>query len=218
MATNKKSFIAYCDWLETFEELEDEEAGRLVKHLFRYVNDLDPQTEDKLTKMMFIPIKQTLKRDLKKHEAVAEKNRINGLKGGRPKKPTGLSGLNKKPKKADNDNDNDNDNDIKEKPLTPKGESFDFNKYLLNLNRLFNRNFQLVNEGTKKKMKETLKIYTKHNVWIAMQNCKNDPHHIESNYKYCTPEFFARITTIERHGDKLREKMIGSTTEYYQHD
>ena len=114
MATGKKSFIAYCDWLETFEELDDAEAGRLVKHLFRYVNDLDPQTEDKLTKMTFIPIKQTLKRDLKKHEAVAERNRENGAKGGRPKKPNGLSGLNEKPKKADNDSDSDNVNDNKD--------------------------------------------------------------------------------------------------------
>ena len=114
MATGKKSFIAYCDWLETFEELDDAEAGRLVKHLFRYVNDLDPHAEDKLTKMTFIPIKQTLKRDLKKHEAVAERNRENGAKGGRPKKPTGLSGLNEKPKKADSDNDSDNVNDNKD--------------------------------------------------------------------------------------------------------
>jgi hypothetical protein len=114
MAANKKSFIAYCDWLETFEELDDAEAGRLVKHLFRYVNDLDPQAEDKLTKMTFIPIKQTLKRDLKKHEAVAERNRENGAKGGRPKKPTGLSGLNEKPKKADSDSDSDSVNDKKE--------------------------------------------------------------------------------------------------------
>ena len=114
MATGKKSFIAYCDWLETFDELDDAEAGRLVKHLFRYVNDLDPQTEDKLTKMTFIPIKQTLKRDLKKHEAVAERNRENGAKGGRPKKPTGLSGLNEKPKKADSDSDSDNVNDNKD--------------------------------------------------------------------------------------------------------
>lgn len=114
MAENKKSFIAYCDWLETFEELEDDEAGRLVKHLFRYVNDLDPQTEDKLTRMTFIPIKQTLKRDLKKHVAVVDRNRENGLKGGRPKKPSGLFGLIEKPKKADSDSDSDSVNEKKE--------------------------------------------------------------------------------------------------------
>jgi hypothetical protein len=60
--------------------------------------------------MTFIPIKQTLKRDLKKHEAVAERNRENGAKGGRPKKTSGLSELNEKPKKADSDSDSDSDN------------------------------------------------------------------------------------------------------------
>jgi hypothetical protein len=46
MAEGKKSFIAYADWLETFEELTDEEAGKLVKHLFRYVNDQDPEAPE----------------------------------------------------------------------------------------------------------------------------------------------------------------------------
>ena len=85
MAENKKAFVAYCDWLESFEELTDEEAGKLAKHLFRYVNDLNPEAPDRMTKMCFIPIKQSLKRDLVKYEERAERARINGLKGGRPK-------------------------------------------------------------------------------------------------------------------------------------
>jgi hypothetical protein len=104
MAENKKSFVAYCDWQETFEELSDEEAGKLVKHLFNYVNDKNPQTSDKLTKMCFIPIKQSLKRDLKKYEKYVHKQSVNGKKGGRPKNPT-LSQKTQpfieKPKKAD---------------------------------------------------------------------------------------------------------------------
>ena len=104
MAENKKSFVAYCDWQETFEELSDEEAGKLVKHLFNYVNDKNPETSDKLTKMCFIPIKQSLKRDLKKYEKYVHKQSVNGKKGGRPKNPT-LSQKTqpfiKKPKKAD---------------------------------------------------------------------------------------------------------------------
>ena len=104
MAENKKSFVAYCDWQETFEELSDEEAGKLVKHLFNYVNDKNPETSDKLTKMCFIPIKQSLKRDLKKYEKYVEKQSVNGKKGGRPKNPT-LSQITQpfigKPKKAD---------------------------------------------------------------------------------------------------------------------
>ena len=86
MATNKKSFVAYCEWIESFEELSNEEAGKLVKHLFRYVNDLEPENPDRLTKMCFIPIKQQLKRDLKKYDAYINKQVENGKLGGRPKK------------------------------------------------------------------------------------------------------------------------------------
>jgi hypothetical protein len=104
MAKDKKSFIAYCDWLESFDELSDTEAGRLVKHLFRYVNDMNPEAPDKLTKMCFIPIQQSLKRDLKKYDGYIDKQRENGLKGGRPpkpKEPTALFDNPTEPKKAD---------------------------------------------------------------------------------------------------------------------
>ena len=103
MAKDKKSFVAYCDWLESFEELTDEEAGRLAKHLFRYVNDLNPEPPDKITKMCFIPIKQSLKRDLVKYEERAERARLNGAKGGRPKTQKTQSVISE-PKKPDSDN------------------------------------------------------------------------------------------------------------------
>lgn len=110
MAKDKKSFVAYCDWLESFEELTDEEAGRLAKHLFRYVNDLDPEAPDKITKMCFIPIKQSLKRDLVKYEERAERARLNGAKGGRPKTQKTQSVISE-PKKPDSDNVNVSVND-----------------------------------------------------------------------------------------------------------
>lgn len=83
MAENKKSVIVYADWIDKFEELEDDEAGRLIKHFFRYVNDLNPEYPDRTTKLMFIDIKATLKRDLTKWEDKApqriEKARVAGL-------------------------------------------------------------------------------------------------------------------------------------------
>ena len=109
MAKDKKSFVAYCDWLESFEELTDEEAGRLAKHLFRYVNDLNPEAPDKITKMCFIPIKQSLKRDLVKYEERAERARLNGAKGGRPKTQKTQSVISE-PKKPDSVNVSVNDN------------------------------------------------------------------------------------------------------------
>lgn len=69
MAENKKSFTAYCDWKETFDSLPDDKAGQLIKHLFAYVNDENPQTDDILINAVFAQIKQTLKRDLKKWES-----------------------------------------------------------------------------------------------------------------------------------------------------
>lgn len=109
MAKDKKSFVAYCDWLESFEELTDEEAGRLAKHLFRYVNDLNPEAPDRITKMCFIPIKQSLKRDLVKYEERADRARENGAKGGRPKTQKTQSVISE-PKKPDSVSVNVNDN------------------------------------------------------------------------------------------------------------
>lgn len=118
MAESKKSFVLYNDYGKVFEMLTDEEAGKLIKHLFAYVNNKDTELEDRLLKLTFEPIKLQLMRDNKKYEAICERNRNNGKKGGRPKKnpknPLGYLGTQnnpEKPKKADTDNDNDNDND-----------------------------------------------------------------------------------------------------------
>lgn len=81
MAEGKKSVLLYVDYLSTFEELEDAEAGRLIKHLLRYVNDKNPEAPDRLTKIIFEPIKQQLKRDLKKWEQEIESKSTAGAIG-----------------------------------------------------------------------------------------------------------------------------------------
>ena len=80
MAKDKNSFLMYCDWLSTFNELSDEEAGQLIKHLMQYVNDMNPEPPSRLIKLLFEPIKQVLKRDLKKYEQIRERNRENANK------------------------------------------------------------------------------------------------------------------------------------------
>jgi len=67
MADNKNTIVVYADWIDQFESLTDEEAGRLIKHFFRYVNDMNP-VADRMTELLFTPIKQSLKRDLMKWE------------------------------------------------------------------------------------------------------------------------------------------------------
>jgi len=68
MAKGKKSFIAYADWKAVFDELPNEDAGALIKHIFAYVNDENPVSDSILLKAVFANIKSTLKRDLEKWE------------------------------------------------------------------------------------------------------------------------------------------------------
>ena len=81
MADNKKSFLLYCDLIHTVQKLSDEQAGKLFKHVLEYVNDLNPETEDLLTEVCFEPIKQNLKRDLRKYEEIRKKKSEAGKKG-----------------------------------------------------------------------------------------------------------------------------------------
>ena len=66
MAKDKKSFVLYCDQQGVFNKLPDEIAGKLIKHIFAYVNDENPICDDLLLSIAFEPIKLQLKRDLVK--------------------------------------------------------------------------------------------------------------------------------------------------------
>jgi hypothetical protein len=73
MATGKKSFILYCDIINTVAKLPDEQAGKLFKIILEYVNDNNPETDDLLLQIAFEPIRQQLKRDLQEWEVIREK-------------------------------------------------------------------------------------------------------------------------------------------------
>ena len=64
MAEGKKTFMLYADMIGVFEKLPDDKAGQLIKHIFDYVNDKNPETDDLLLNIAFDPIKAKLKRDL----------------------------------------------------------------------------------------------------------------------------------------------------------
>jgi len=68
METKKKSFILYLDQRDLFDKLPDEIAGKLIKHIFSYVNLEKPVPDDLLIDIAFSSIKQSLKRDLSKWE------------------------------------------------------------------------------------------------------------------------------------------------------
>ena len=80
MAENKKSFVLYADNYGLIKQLPDDVAGRLLKHIFAYVNDENPVSDDLLLNIAFEPIKMALKRDLKKYEQIKEKRSLAGKK------------------------------------------------------------------------------------------------------------------------------------------
>ena len=79
MSGNKKSFILYLDQKELFDKLPDEQAGKLIKHIFSYVNCENPKSDDLIVDIAFSSIKASLKRDLEKWESQKEQRRKAGL-------------------------------------------------------------------------------------------------------------------------------------------
>jgi hypothetical protein len=145
---SKNSFLLYVEQEELFNELSNEEAGKLIKAIYHYEKTGEILPLNSVTRIIMISIKQALDRNRERYQKKLEANRINGQKGGRPKKnnpnkpkkPTGLNGLNKKPneterlnkkpKKPDSDSvpvpvplpDRDCDNEEEEKNILKKEE------------------------------------------------------------------------------------------------
>lgn len=78
----------FCDISETVDVLSDAEAGRLLKAMLHYGMD---GTVDQLPgqeKLVFCILKAQIDRDRESYDQKSQRNRENGAKGGRPKKPT----------------------------------------------------------------------------------------------------------------------------------
>jgi hypothetical protein len=85
MAEDKKGFVLYADLIHTLGKMPDDKAGELFKHILSYVNDQDPVTDDLIIQLTFEPIKQQLKRDLKKYDEIKLKRSDAGKESARLK-------------------------------------------------------------------------------------------------------------------------------------
>lgn len=107
----KESFVIYKAFYEPISELSDEDLGLLFRSIFNYqINGIEPTNTSRIY-MAFQFFKNQFRLDNDKYQKVVNRNKTNGLNGGRPKtqdNPNNPVGF-QKPKKADNDNDNDND-------------------------------------------------------------------------------------------------------------
>lgn len=82
----KKSFVLMRDLLSTVDLMTDEEAGKVLKAIINHVDGIDVNLPRELI-FAFTPIRNQLNRDMDKYDKFVDKQRVNGAKGGRPKKP-----------------------------------------------------------------------------------------------------------------------------------
>jgi hypothetical protein len=110
----KESFVIYKAFYEPISELSDEDLGQLFRYIFLYqINQIEPPNTSRVY-MAFQFFKNQFRLDNEKYLKVVNRNKTNGLNGGRPKtqdNPKNPVGFNK-PKKADNEKDNDKDINI----------------------------------------------------------------------------------------------------------
>lgn len=128
----KDSFIIHHDTASIFQELTNEQAGELIKHLIFYSNSLNqnpkepkkPSGFSSVITLLAHSFEKQLERDFWKYQTVCKRNENNGKKGGRPQKLDKIK-TQKNPKKADSDSDSDSDKDNdKDKKDTASGFSF----------------------------------------------------------------------------------------------
>lgn len=123
--TKRKSFILHIDSLGILDSLSDEQAGKLFKAIKSYQVD-DELTTDEVIKLVFFPFKSQFERDNEKYKTICDRNKNNGLKGGRPKasETEKTQSVIKEPRKADSDSKNDSDSDNEEqKILSPSSKA-----------------------------------------------------------------------------------------------
>ncbi len=110
MNTEKKSFVLYNDYKETFEDLTDEEAGKLIKHIFSYINSEDKTLDDRYLKIAFNPIKRQLERDFDKWEGIKQKRSKAGKKSAEVRKQKSTNSTSVKSVQHTSTNSTVNDN------------------------------------------------------------------------------------------------------------
>lgn len=103
----KDNFLLKKSQHNVFQELSNEDAGKLIKGIFEYSVTGKVILEGYL-KIIFLPIKEEIDKNEEKYEMICERNRNNGRLGGRPKEyqenPKNPNGFEENPKKPINHN------------------------------------------------------------------------------------------------------------------
>ena len=219
MAKDKKSFLLYADQKSVFEQLPDEIAGRLIKHIFSYVNDENPQTEELIIKIAFEPIRLQLKRDLQKYEGIRERNSVNARKRW---DATASNGIPKDTKNADNDNDTDTDNvtdnDIinkRDKSLLVGGNKLDMNLVFDEVWSFYTKNATRQVGSKKDARLKFMRLKSKEIESLRVHLPKFVKNHLEAKKADYLPNFTTYLNQRRYEDEKMPYPSAGNKLEDY---
>lgn len=182
----KESFILYTEQKEVFENLSDEDAGKLIKGIFEHATGNQPEFNN-LLKLVFIPIRQQLDRNAQKYLETKEKRRVAGAKGGKQKVANQANAnfaKQNQAKKADNDNVNVNVNVNA------------INNIILSLNTQSGFNYKMVQSNINL-IKARLKDYSEEELLQMVQYKCNEWRNNEEFKKYLRPATLFNSTKCE---------------------
>ena len=87
MTEKKTSFVLPMDLLDDLEDFSDDEVGRIFRAILIYTNETEePEFDDRAMKVVFRHIKKYIDSANENYDKKVQANRVNGAKGGRPKK------------------------------------------------------------------------------------------------------------------------------------
>ena len=237
MAEEKKGFILYADQIELFNQLPNYKAGELIKHIFLYVNDEKPKTDDLIINLAFTPIKKQFQRDLEKWEKTRQGRSLAGKASAEARRlkkeqaqqestnSTNVKSVEEIPTNPTvNDTVNVNDNvtviNNTSEPLSTTKDKIDFKILLSFINKQTKREFKVINDSVKNKFKARLKEgYSKEDISNTVINSCKDPFHKEHNFKYLTPEYFSRSATMDKFSAKVvKDKAVTFKNPYPEHN
>lgn len=108
----------YHDLIGVVDELSDTEAGRLLKAMLAYGNSGEVRALSGAERLVFTMVRAQMDRDRESYTHKVERNRENGARGGRPKKPKeteknplGFSETQENPTKPKKSQDKDKEKD-----------------------------------------------------------------------------------------------------------
>jgi hypothetical protein len=79
-----------------------------------------------------------------------------------------------------------------------KVDSNSYSDILDIFNTIFDKKSRVISKKVATRYNEILKYFTIDDIKSAMQNAKDDEFHTDTNYKYCTIEYFSRIEQIDK--------------------